>query len=254
MRIVRRPILTVLLGGALASACGAGPLDAVTVDPKSLLSGLLAHWTFDEGAGTVAGDHSGNGHDGQLTGGAWTPSGRFAGGLTLASGDYVTVSGFPQATANWTVSVWTNSTPADLTGDPTDGETILSTENVFAGGWQMHLDNRPSYNRFDAAYWAGAEVNDYVVIYCDCTAADSWIHLTAVFDDNLERFTLYRDATVVDQAKMPSPILTGDTTLYFGTWNRLSRFLSATIYDFAIWDRALSPAEVALLSMQPAGG
>ncbi len=238
----------------LAGACGAGPLDAVTVDPRSLLDGLVAHWTFDEGTGSVAGDLSGNGHDGQLTGGTWSPSGRFGGALTLSGSDYVTVPSFPQATANWTVSVWTNSTPADLQVDVTDGETILSTENVFAGGWQMHLDNRPNYNRFDAAYWAGADVNDYVVVYCDCIATDTWIHLTAVFDDNAERLTLYRDGTVVDHANMPSPILAGDTTLYFGTWNMLARFLSGSIDDFAIWSRALSPAEIALLSMQPPGG
>ncbi len=65
---------------------------------------------------------------------------------------------------------------------------------------------------------------------------------------------MYRDGTVVDHANMPSPILTGDTTLYFGTWNMLARFLSGSIDDFAIWSRALSPAEVALLSMQPPGG
>jgi hypothetical protein len=64
----------------------------------------------------------------------------------------------------------------------------------------------------------------------------------------------YRDGTIVSQANMPSPILAGDTTLYFGTWNMLTRFLAATIDDFAVWNRALSPAEAALLSMQPPGG
>jgi Concanavalin A-like lectin/glucanases superfamily len=255
MRTVWLSCLAICVGGGLwgAGGCGAGPLEAVTVAPGSLLNGLVAHWTFDEGTGTVAGDHSGNGYDGQLTGGTWTRNGRFGGGLTLATGDYVTVPGFPQATANWTVSAWTNSTSAEL-ADASDAMTLLSTENVFAGGWQMHLDSRPSYNRFDAAYWAGADVNDYVVIYCDCTAADTWIHVSAVWDNNAEQFTLYRDGVVVDRANMPSPILTGDTTLYFGTWNMLNRFLAGTIDDFAIWNRALSPAEAALLSMQPPGG
>jgi Concanavalin A-like lectin/glucanases superfamily len=255
MRSLRLPFLAVCVGGGLlgAGACGAGPLDAVTVGPGSLLNGLVAHWTFDEGTGTVAGDHSGNRYDGQLTGGTWTASGRFGGALTLASGDYVTVPGFPQATGNWTVSAWTNSTAADLAA-ASDTATILSSETVFAGGWQIHLDSRPNYNRFDAAYWAGADVNDYVVTYCDCIAADNWIHLTAVWDDNAEQFTLYRDGVMADHAKMPSPILTGDTTLYFGTWNMLNRFLAGTIDDFAIWSRALSPAEVALLSTQPPGG
>lgn len=104
----------------------------------------------------------------------------------------------------------------------------------------MHLDDRANYYRFDAAYWAGADVNDYVVTYCDCITTDTWIHLTAVFDDNAELFWLYRDGTVVDKAKMPCPILAGDSTLYFGTWNMLQRYLSASIDDFAVWSRALS--------------
>jgi len=41
-----------------------------------------------------------------------------------------------------------------------------------------------------------------------------------------------------------------------GRWKVLSanRFLAGTIDDFAIWNRALSPAEAALLSMQPPRG
>ena len=154
---------------AWLAGCGAGPLDAVTIDPRSLADGLVAHWSFDEGSGTVVGDRSGNGHDGQLTGGAWTTSGHFAGALTLSSGDHVTVPNFPQATPGWTVSVWTRSTAEQLAvGAAEDGETILTTETVFEGGWQLHLDNRSGYERFDAAYWAGSSANDYVVVFCDC--------------------------------------------------------------------------------------
>jgi hypothetical protein len=243
------------IGVALAvTGCGAAPLDAVTVDPATLVVGLVAHWTFDEGSGTVVGDHSGGGHDGQLTGGTWTTEGRFGGALDLAQGDYVTVSGFPPATANWTVSVWTKASPAELVADMSDGETILSTENVFAGGWQVHLDNRPGYQRFDAAYWTGPNATDYVVVYCNCIEADRWIHLTAVFDDDAKQFTLYHDGTRVDRKPMPAAIRPGDTTLFMGTWNMGERFLAGTVDDFAIWSRALGPGEVALLSQQPPGG
>jgi hypothetical protein len=41
---------------------------------------------------------------------------------------------------------------------------------------------------------------------------------------------------------------------YLATWNMLNRFLAGTVDEFAIWNRALSPAEAALLSMQPPGG
>jgi Concanavalin A-like lectin/glucanases superfamily len=252
---LERPKRTMQLAAVVAAAagCGAAPLDAVTVNPQSLTTGLVAHWTFDDGSGSAVADSSGNGLDGALTGGTWTTAGRFGGALTLASGDYVTVPNFPQATPGWTVSVWTETSRAQLQADTSDTATILSTEEVFAGGWQLHLDNRPGYKRYDAAYWAGSTVNDYEVLFCNCISENRWIHLTAVFDDQASTFTLYQDDVVVDHTSLPTPILTGDSTLLMGTWNMGERFLAATVDDFAIWSRALDAGEIATISQQPPG-
>ena len=161
------------------------------------------------------------------------------------------VKNFPQATASWTVSVWTKTSEAQLALDQTDGATILSTENVFAGGWQLHLDNRPGFERYDAAYWVGPSSSDYVVVTCDCVAIDRWVHITAVFDDQARQLALYRDGTLTDRTSLPAAILPGDTTLYMGRWNMVNRFLSGVVDDFAIWSRALEPDEIAVLSRQP---
>jgi hypothetical protein len=241
-------------GGALLawlSGCGPAPIDAVAVANGSLARGLVAHWTFDEGAGTVVADRSGNGHDGQLAGGAWLAQGRFGGALRLALGDNVTIPDFPQATPDWTVSVWVQVSAADLAADTTDTSTLLSAENVFAGGWQVHLDNRPGYERLDVAYWAGDPVNDYVVLLCKCIEVDRWIQLAATFDSAASRTSLYRDGALVDSTSLPAPILPGDSTLYIGRWNMNKRFLSGIVDDFAIWARALTPDEVAATSLHP---
>jgi hypothetical protein len=229
-------------------SCGSAPIDAVALAPGSVARGLVAHWSLDEGAGTAVLDRSGNGHAGTLSGGSWVPRGRFGGALTLAPGDSVTVHEFPQATPSWTVSLWTYLTAADLGGQ---NETLLSTENVFAGGWQLHLDDRPGYARFDAAYWVGDPVDDYVVLFCDCIETDTWIHLTAVFDGAAGRFSLHRDGVEVDRADMPNTILPGDSTLYFGKWNMNERLFSGLLDDVAIWSRALSPEEIQLITTRP---
>jgi len=238
------------VGAVALMGCGSTPVDAVTIDPGSVSRDLVAHWAFDDGTGSIATEDAGGNHNGALTGGTWLPSGRFGGALRLEAGDRVTVSGFPQAASNWTVSVWIRSSVADLAASTIDWTTIISTENVFNGGWQVYLDNRPNFQRFDAAYWAGATVADYVVVFCRCIEADRWIHLTTVWDGAASEVRLYHDDQLVNRLPMPVPILPGDTTLYMGTWNQGDRLLRGDLDDFAIWRRALQPAEIASISTQ----
>lgn len=235
-----------------AAGCGVAPLDAIAIDPSGIRLDLVAHWSFDDKQGATARDDSGHGYHGALTGGTWLPTGRFGGALQLAVGDFVSVESFPDATTDWTVSTWTRSSFAQLSAT-TDAETIISTERVFAGGWQLHLDNRPGFNRFDAAYWTGPDDEDYVVAVCTCVEPDRWIHTVAVFDGTARQLTLYRNGAIADRVSMRTPILPGDATLLIGTWNMRNRFLAADIDDFAIWRRVLQPSEVALLAQQPPG-
>ncbi|MFL5303962.1 MAG: LamG domain-containing protein [Polyangia bacterium] len=244
-------IFALIFAGLGLGGCESVPLDALTIDPGSLSRDLVAHWTFDATGGTNVADSSGNGYEGTLTGGTWISSGRFSGALSLASGDSVAVAGFPQAAASWTVSVWLRMSAAELAASTADFSMIISTELQYAGGWEIALDNRPSYQRFDASYFAGATVNDYVRTVCACIEADRWIHLTSVWDGAAEKLTLYRDAQAVDEVAMPSPIQTGNAALYMGKWTQSGRHLAADIDDFAIWRRALQGPEIAALSRNP---
>lgn len=233
-----------------AAGCGPGPLEAVSIDPTDLTAGLVAHWSFDETGGSVVADRSGNRHDGQVTGGSWISSGQFGGALALAPGDHVQVANFPQASVGWTVSVWIQTSAEQLMmGSTDDWKTIISTENVFAGGWQLHLDSRPGFNSFDVAYSIGTTMHDYVVAHCNCIDVDRWIHLTAVFDGGVaSELRFYRDDVVAERQHMPIPILPGDPTLYMGIWNQTGRVLAANLDDIAIWNRALDSAEIEIIS------
>ena len=53
--------------------------------------GLVGKWNFDEGAGSVVGDSSGNGNDGVIRGATWV-KGKYGGALSFDGvDDYVTV-------------------------------------------------------------------------------------------------------------------------------------------------------------------
>jgi hypothetical protein len=124
--------------------------------------------------------------------------------------------------------------------------SILSVENFFEGGWQLNIDNRLPRPRFDFAYWA-PPLTAYTFTECECVQTDQWTHLVAVVDVSANHVTLYVNATVGDQETRPSDIPAGDSTLYIGRWNRDGRLFSGDLDDIAIWNRALTAAEVAVL-------
>jgi hypothetical protein len=232
---------------ALLAGCGPAPIEAVAISGRSLARELIAHWAFDEQSGTTVADRSGNGRDGQLTGGTWVATGRFGGGLQLKPGDTVTIPSFPQATPDWTVSVWINQSAADRAAFTTERAVVLTAEKPSMGGWELEFDPRPGFDWLEASYYVAPPTNDYVVLDCKCLEIDRWMHWTAVFDSTNGRFSLYRDARLADSASLPAPILPGASDLYIGRWEPGGRSLSGVIDDFAVWSRALSGDEVAAI-------
>jgi hypothetical protein len=233
------------------TGCGEVVLDAVGLPPRVLTDGLVAHWTLDESSGTVAGDTSGNGYDGQLTGGTWISDARFGGGLRLTAGEAVAVAGFPAPTPNWTVSVWLRMSNEQLAFNNNDVFTsILSTENIRAAGWQINIDKRLAAPRFVFSYWS-PPLMEYIGSECSCVETGVWVHLAVTVDVDTGRITLYRNGTLADQEARPSDIVPGDSTLYFGRWNMDGRFLHGDLDDIAIWARALTPQEITALTTRP---
>ncbi len=241
-----------LLLSSHLSGCGAAPMDAVVLPPRDLTDALIAHWTFDQGAGTIATDDSGNGHDGQITTATWIPDGRFGEALRLGAGDAVAMPSFPAALPSWSVSAWIRLSPEQMAANTELWATIMSTEILATGGWEMNVDSHPPKPRFVFSYWSPSLMG-YVVTGCECVDTGAWIHLAAVVDAAANHVTLYRDGKVVDERTKPSDITPGDPTLYAGRWGAGGRILNGDLDDIAIWGRALAAVEIAALTTQPPG-
>jgi hypothetical protein len=269
----RRPLPTLLALGAAMVACGTTPLDVVDRSPQTdggstnplpdamladhfstARDGLVAHWSFDEGAGLIAHDDSGNGYHAHLVGGYWT-LGRFGGGLAFLPGDYVAVDGFQDATAAWTVSAWARFGTSAAHGS---WGSIVSTELLGQGGWIVYLEGDAPFllPRLNFEFARPNSTYDGVGC-CSDLAADVWYHVTAVADASLGVLILYhgtREATRIVLASAPTP---GDPTLYMGKWRAvdndrsLGGWLNGIIDDVTIFSRALSPTEVADLDAAP---
>ena len=236
-----------LIAGLLAlGACTPAPLEVIALDPATLDDGLVAHWTFDDGSGAVALDHSGNGYDGQITGGSWISDGRFGGALHLDEGSFVSVADFPDATQSWSVSAWVRLTDATPTTEVF--KTVISTEMEASGGWEMNIDRTMAQPGAHFGYWEGTAVAEYYRITCYCMEFGAWTPIVASVDADAGTLSLYVGSVLGASAPIAQTILPGSATLYMGKWTGDGRLLVGDLDDILIYRRALFPAEIAELS------
>jgi hypothetical protein len=236
------------LGLAGLLGCSTGPIDAVGMDPAALTDGIVAHFSFDEGTGTAVHDNTGKGHDGTITGATWLAQGRFASALRLRQGDYVAVESFPDATPSWTVAAWVQIASADMGM----GEvTVLSTEEVFQGGWEINLIASDTEQRYHFGFWTGPSSTQYAYYDCvGCLEPDRWQHVAAVVDGQAMSLAFYLDGTLKERLPITKTIVPGRSTLYMGRWalSDPARLLSGCLDDIAIWSRPLVSEEIAQLT------
>jgi Concanavalin A-like lectin/glucanases superfamily len=235
--------------GVFLLGCGPTYLDASGLAPTTLGSGLVAHWTFDETAGFVAADDSGNRRDGTVSGATFRSDGRFRGALHFVPGDSVTVERFPYATPSWTFSAWIRVGEEDVETD--DFGTVISTEVMGEGGWQLQTRGRSSGIYWTFAYWVGPGPLDYAHYDCACFELGRWSHATVVVDAGLGELSFYMDGKLAQSSASSGAILPGTSDLLMGKWMGEGRLFSGSIDDVAIYDRALQLSEVAELDERP---
>jgi hypothetical protein len=235
--------LVVFLAG-----CGPSPIDAVGLAPTTLGSGLVAHWTFDEGDGTVLVDDSGNRRDGTIAGATWTNDGRFDGALHFQSGNTVTVENFPDPGPSWTFSAWIRIAEEDAVID--DLGVAVTTEDYQKGGWEFQ-----TYGRSSGIYWhfgyLSVPPSKYAHFEYPGFPVGTWSHATIVIDEGASLLSFYVDGQRKDSVASPPRILPGTRTLYMGKWMGTGRLFSGSLDDIAIYARALSAAEIAELDARP---
>ncbi len=232
-----------VLGMLALAACSPATLEAIELVPTTLSNGIVLHWTFDEGTGTVVHDHSGNGHTGQVTGGTWITDGRFGGALHLDAGDFVTsVASFPGATPSWSVSAWVRLT--DSTPTTEQYKTVISTEAPNEGGWEMNIDRSEAEPGANFAFWKGPLQGDYLGATCSCMAFQQWTHLVGVVDDGALTVAVYVNGALGGSDAITQTILHGTPTLYVGKWQGTGRLLVGDVDDVVIYSRALTADEI----------
>jgi Concanavalin A-like lectin/glucanases superfamily len=219
-----------------------GGLDA---GPPVSLPAPIGAWGFDEGTGTESADLSGNGHPAILVGGATWGAGRDGPGLVLdGETGYADVGvTLVDTTMSFSVVSWVEFATVDTWA------TAVSEDDVNGSLFALKLRGDGT-NTFDF----DVETSDimspgFLVAQSTSTAQVSvWVQLAGVYDASADLLHVYVNGvpaatTAVDQQLLAA---SGDFVIGRGLYNGVSgSFLQGTLDDVAVYDCALTDAQVA---------
>jgi N-acetylneuraminic acid mutarotase len=206
----------------------------------ALLNGLVGWWKFDETSGTVAYDSSGNGNNGNLTGGPTWVTGKIDGALSFDGlDDYVSIP----ATAdldlvNLNISAWINTSNYRQDGfifEKTSNGQVNSQYNLFLqyNSNSLHWRTKPDSGNYHESRLA-------------TNTLTSWNFVSASYDGITKQIFLNANLSTSDSfsgAIVQNP----NGISLIGKHPPANYFFNGLIDDVRIYDRALSAQEVQAL-------
>ncbi len=212
-------------------------------------AGLVAAYTFNEGAGTTAADAAGNGHTGTITGATWTSQGKFGNALTFDGvNDWVTVASTTllNLTTGMTLEAWVFPT---LQG--TSWRNVLIKERTNGEVYNLYSNTDSSA---PAVYAVGTSSPGAPVEARGPAQLplNTWTHLAATYDGAALR--LFVNGSQVGSRALTGSLLTSTGVLRIGGNGIWGEFFQGRIDEIRIYSRALSQAEIQADMTTPVGG
>jgi hypothetical protein len=236
--------------GTTAADAGDGGADG-----GEATSGLILHYPFDDGSGTVVTDTSGRSHNGTFENQAetgsptlWTTSGR-SGGAAVFSGaeDILVPSGVLASVTDMTVGVWVKMTtiaPFARIFDFGNGPlgtgnhwTFLTPSGISGVEWDMYGGPPVDGSTQEAVIQSGTQLPTGV-----------WKHIAMTASG--PNYQMYIDGFPAAEVNGGPVVTPGEMEpLSPASWLGKSRFpdpdLNGTIDELQIYDRVLSASEIA---------
>ncbi len=216
-----------------------GVLAATIGSARAIETGLVAHWTFDEGEGDVARDVTGNGHDAAVENVDWVPSPR-GHALRFDSKDDLARYGQVDTmnlSGDMTLAVWVKT---DASVEPGTNRIIIGDTGV---GIERNLNLRmDGYLRFE---WADGTANASLLAPA-ALLNGTWKHVAVVADCGRMLARMYVDGRQVADMAMPLPISTAPVKERLTGWF-YNGYFQGELDDIRLYSRALSEEEVGRL-------
>ena len=213
--------------------------------------GLVGYWSMNEGTGTVAGDGSGNGNRGILTGGPTWVDGKRGKAINFDGGDdYVNAgsAGNFERTNSFTVSLWIKRNP-----NPTVTEAVVAKE-VGSGtfqGWGLLILGGAANDPYRINIANTSGTNNLLVEY-PRTNDSGWHHVVFTYNGTsvASGVFLYEDGISKTQTiiadTLSASILTA-TNFQIGARDGAASLFSGSIDEVRVYNRALSATEIQAL-------
>jgi hypothetical protein len=233
------------------AACALVILSTVSVAGSQLhaavpASGLVGHWSFDEGAGTSAADGSGNGHTGSLQYGAgWASGGSCKRGACLALDgvdDYVRVPDTAglRLTGDVTISAWIKP------------GALGSLQSIVSKRYEYELGPIAAASPYPLQ-WSQREPGSIGVSgrLSSSTTVGVWQHVVLVRDGQTRQIRGYKDGALALSSSYANPPGTSSYHLNIGRHAGGGQRFAGLIDEVRIYNRVLSAAEIAALFNEP---
>jgi peptidoglycan hydrolase-like protein with peptidoglycan-binding domain len=210
-------------------------------------SGLVAHYTFDEGSGATAGDSAGS-NTGTLVNGPTWVAGRIGGGIQFDGVDDSVTAGSPvvlsPSTGDFSISMWLK-----LSELPAFGDTLIDdSQTASSDDFKIYTSTS---NRFAGQFRDGAttvSANDAVDALV--STVNKWKHYVLLRSGTSVFF--YRDGVLINSSSNAGLVdIDTDGSFNFTIGSAVtggSSSIPGTIDDVRVYNRALSATEITQLS------
>jgi glucose/arabinose dehydrogenase len=218
-----------------AGASGSPKTIPVTLTVAAPATGLVGAWSFNEASGTTAGDTSGAGNNGTISGPART-TGKYGGALSFDGvNDWVTI---PDAnsldlTTRMTLEAWVRPTGLGY------WRAVMLKEQPGQLAYALYAstdNDRPSGHVFTTG--------DMMLRGPSVLPANAWSHLAYTWDGATAR--MYVNGTQVASAALTGTAKTSSLPLRIGGNAVWGEWFSGAIDEVRVYNRALSAAEIAV--------
>ena len=197
-------------------------------------SGLVAAYSFNEGAGTTAGDSSGNGLNGTIANATWVATGKYGKALSFnGTNALVTVAdpGPLMLTTGMTLEAWVNPS------------TVSSAwrDVIYKGNDNYYLEGTSTNGGAPAAggTFGGANANAYAT---GPLPTNTWSHLALTYDGSALR--LYVNGVLASSIARTGDIQTSANPLQIGGDSLYGQYFQGMIDEVRVYDVALSAAQI----------